>query len=434
MEETMDNQVALLYEFSTTLKSLSKKKEKYDFIAGHDTPLITAFLNFVLSNSVVTGLSKSKISKKIDNCVLVNFDVFDVMRYLMSNNTGKDDDIAVVQSFINQNLAYADFLVSVFTKTLTLGVEAKTVNQALGREVVRVWEVQQGKAIDHVKLKPDELIGISQKLNGVRGTLYNGAFFSRNGSTYTGLDHIVKDVERLFGRNWYESVVLDGELVRKNTDGLSDSENFQIGTGIINSDSQDKSSIEYVIFEVLTRDDFESEEGRYYSERVEHLNKVEEAIAYLGLENVRIVPRFYLGTDHSQIGVWLDYAEKHDMEGIMVNRDVPYKRKRHNGILKVKKFYTMDLRVIGFEAGRFGSKFENTLGCLVVDFKGNPVGVSGFTDEMRDKIWNNQEDYLGKLVCVKYKEITKDKDTGVESLQFPVFECFRTDKNDVSYE
>ena len=36
-----------------------------------------------------------------------------------------------------------------------------------------------------------------------------------------------------------------------------------------------------------------------------------------------------------------------------------------------------------------------------------------------------QEAFLHKLVEVKYKDITSNKDTGLQSLQFPVFIRFR---------
>ena len=126
-------------------------------------------------------------------------------------------------------------------------------------------------------------------------------------------------------------------------------------------------------------------------------------------------------------------AVKADKEGLMVNLDVPYQRKRHKGILKVKRFYTMDLEITGFEEG--SGRLEGTLGSLVVDFKGNEVRVgSGFSDEQREEFWRNREELLGALCEVKYKEISKDKTSGAESLQFPVFVTLRRDKTTVNYE
>ena len=57
----------------------------------------------------------------------------------------------------------------------------------------------------------------------------------------------------------------------------------------------------------------------------------------------------YEGYDHSEIWKWLDYAERHDWEGVILNLDTPYECKRTKNLIKVKKFYTYDLKVIGVE-------------------------------------------------------------------------------------
>ena len=55
------------------------------------------------------------------------------------------------------------------------------------------------------------------------------------------------------------------------------------------------------------------------------------------------------------------------------------------------------------------------------------------TDEQRTLIWANKDNIEGTIIEVKYKEITKDKKTGLESLQFPVFVGIRNDKTEPSY-
>ena len=77
---------------------------------------------------------------------------------------------------------------------------------------------------------------------------------------------------------------------------------------------------------------------------------------------------------------------------------------------------------------------KGTLGAFVLEYKGNEVKVgSGFTDEQREKFWQKRDGLTGTLCEVKYKEISQDKGTGLESLQFPVFVGLRTDKTEVSY-
>lgn len=122
-----------------------------------------------------------------------------------------------------------------------------------------------------------------------------------------------------------------------------------------------------------------------------------------------------------------------DKEGLMLNLDVPYRRTRHKGILKIKRFYTMDLPIVRCEEG--SGRLSGTLGALVVDFKGNEVSVgSGFTDEQRALYWDKRNELQGVLCEVKYKEVSTDKKTGQQSLQFPIFVSLRFDKDDVNYE
>lgn len=78
--------------------------------------------------------------------------------------------------------------------------------------------------------------------------------------------------------------------------------------------------------------------------------------------------------------------------------------------------------------------YPGTLGAFVLEYKGNEVRVgSGFSDEQRVAFWNDRDNLIGALCEVKYKEVSFDKSTGAESLQFPVFVEIRTDKECVSY-
>lgn len=71
---------------------------------------------------------------------------------------------------------------------------------------------------------------------------------------------------------------------------------------------------------------------------------------------------------------------------------------------------------------------------MVVEYKGNKVKVgSGFTDEQRNKFWEARQNLIGVICEVNYKEITYDKNTGLESLQFPVFVSLRLDKTNESF-
>ncbi len=50
---------------------------------------------------------------------------------------------------------------------------------------------------------------------------------------------------------------------------------------------------------------------------------------------------------------------------------------------------------------------------------------TGLSDDDRDSIWNNPQDYLGLLVEIRADIITKPEDSDVYSLRFPRFKGFR---------
>ena len=117
----------------------------------------------------------------------------------------------------------------------------------------------------------------------------------------------------------------------------------------------------------------------------------------------------------------------------MLNKNTRYEFKRTTGLIKIKSFHEVDLRCLEVHEGE--GKYIGTLGAITVNYKGNKVQVgSGFTDEQRKYYWENQEQILDKIVTVKYKEESKNKDNDLLSLQFPVFMEVRTDKDEESYD
>lgn len=420
------NEMTNVFKIFNQLQSTSKKTEKIDILKANERNILfTDTLKWLLNPFVITGISTKKLNKpvKYDTTPIQTWQ--DMMLYLETNNTGRDTDIAIVQGFIRlQPEEHKEYYSQLVTKSLKLGIDAKTVNSVYGKGFIPVFDVQLGTPLDKVKLKGNEYIYISQKMNGTRCVYYNGRLYSRSGKEFTGLDHIIADIQKFNLPN----LVFDGELIRKNIDGKSDSENFQIGTGIANSKDTDKTCLEYVIFDCLPKNEFVAGESlSKYGERKKYLvDIIAKKIKDNDIKNLRIVPMWYEGTDHLQIQKWLEYAENTDKEGCMVQFDTTYKCKRTKELIKVKCFYDCDLKCIDIEQGT--GKNANTLGAIICEYKGNIVKVgSGFTDEQRNYYWNNPDEIVGKIITVKYKEETKNKD-GSYSLQFPVFQTVRFDK------
>lgn len=437
----------LIGKLDAMVKALQKAKKKTDKTRilldarkdfGDEDDELMFFFRFLLDPAIVTGLSDAKINKKVAAKPDLDFEHYSCgCLYLMGkgHNTGSDASIATIQNYLHKNPEYEEFLKRLFTKNLPIGVEAATINKVYGEEIIPVWEVQQGYPIDKVKLKDGIWFSLSQKMNGNRGTMHRGEIISRQAQKFKGLDHIKNNLLALYDgdASRRDAWVFDGELIYKNPEGMSDGEAFRYGTGLLNSDNKDKTGIKFVIFDVIPVVEFDRGKCTIpYKIRRIGLNCLRAEITRKHLENIEIVPMVYEGKDQSVIPKWLDYAVEHDWEGLMLNTDVPYRRARHNGCLKIKRFYTVDLRITAIEEGQ--NRLAGTMGALVVDYNGNELRVgSGFDDATRATVWENPDDYIGRIIELKYKEVTMDKKTGLESLQFPTFVRFRDDKNEVSY-
>lgn len=419
--------------FNQIQETSSLNDKKAIIAANKDNELFKKCLVFLLDGNINTGISNKKINKKVEPSselapyyLCMNSTFEEVMDYLIKNNTGTDADIYEIQSFLDGHEEDRKFYEQMITKSFRLGADSKVVNSVIPG-LIPTWEVMLGTSIEHCKLPENTWFSLSQKLNGNRCTYYNGDFYTRQNKKYIGLNHIKEDIEKIPNAKDY---VFDGELIYKNNEGLSDSSAFQKGTGIANNKSDNKEELKLVLFDVLSREEFDNKISKdTYKIRKQHLLGLKQ----FETENIEIVQMFYEGTDQSEIWKWLDYCEQHDMEGCMLNLDTPYECKRTKSLMKIKKFYDFDLQIVGYEEGTGRNK--GRLGAFVVDYKGNQVKVgSGYSDEERVNFWNDRDKYIGRVITVKYKEISKDKKTGLESLQFPVYCGVRELGKEPSYE
>ena len=415
-----------VFKIFEELMDTTKKSEKAAIlIRNQGNRLFKLTLKWLLDPFVLTGISSKKLSKNVsyDTTPIQTWE--DMMAYFENHHTGSDDDIRIVQGFIeSQPEEQREYYRALVTKSLKLGMDAKSVNDVIPN-LIPTFSVQLGIPREKCKIKSGEWFSLSQKLNGNRCVFVNGKMMSRQGKEFTGLDHILSDIQKVVDNG----IVLDGELVGKNEEGLSDSANFQKSTGIANSKDADKTSLKYVIFDTLRLEEFQNGKSEYtYKIRRQLLLELKETMAKHNLKNIEVVQMFYEGTDQTEIDKWLDYCEEHDYEGCMINLDSPYECKRVKSLQKAKMFKDIDLRCISVNEAITG-KYKGTLGSITCKYKNGTVDVgSGFSDEQRGYYFNNPNEIVGKIVTVKYKEATTNKNGG-ESLQFPVFVTVRFDKD-----
>ena len=409
--------------FDKLAKVSSIKSKEVILKQNEDNELFKSCLKFLLDDNITTGLDTKKLAKKIPLLnTNIDLDIRHMFSYIQGNNTGTDENIAYVKTYINYfDDDMKDFLWKLFSKKLKCGASTKIVNKVY-KGFIKEFNIMLGSKFDFNKV-PSGTKYITEKFDGLRCfcIIKDGKITlkSRQNKVFEGL----VDIETSIAALGLDNTCLDGELL---SIGSSYEDVYKDTTKKVNNKNKVKTGVKYQIFDIIPLEEFENEKGKLtYSERRKMLDKIPES------EYIKITPLLYVGDSMDMIMQILNKYREQGAEGLMCNLDKPYEFKRSKTLLKMKVMSTCDLRVIGFEEGE--GRLEGTLGKITCDYKGFKLGVgSGFSDNIRTEIWNNQDKYLGRIAEIKYFEETHN-DKGELSLRFPVFVEFR-DKNEVSYD
>lgn len=384
---------------------------------------IKYLLNFVYSPYVITGISDKKLSKKFENFTQKQsiFDgeidrLKDLLNYLKIHNTGTDADIKMVQQYRYLRFSEdAELFNKIITKNIQLGIDSKTINKVIPNLIPEFAVQLANKYFDN----PDKLIGkeftLTTKIDGMRCIMLkkdnNVTFWSRKGQKIEGLVDLEQEAKA-----FPDNLCLDGELVAI-VDGPDTYKDTMRRAR--QSTNLEKHGLKMLVFDCMTAEQFENQVCEdTYRDRRAYLSSIFNESCHLYFQ---CLPMLYVGTDTNKIIEFLNEETNKGEEGIMINiTDAPYHFNRTWDLMKVKKFQDTEVKVINFEEGTNSN--TGTLGALVCEYKGNELRVgSGFSEEQRDYIWNHKEEYLNKLITVKYFEETYNSTTGLPSLRFPTF-------------
>lgn len=391
-------------------------------------------LRLLLDPAAVFHLDKKSLSKSVNLLPVYPYpSLFALCHALMEKKSVTDQDIADIQGFIsNLSPDVGQFVSDFLCKSIRLGVTVKTLNKCFEEKVPIISCMLAKKYADHPHALDGQQFAITEKLDGIRcmAVVRRGhppVLYSRQGKRIEGLTRIEKELTDVHRRTGQEFVA-DGELLIEARNRYESKIQYKMTTRIVRK-SGEKTGIVFNVFDVIGIEAFDEQccEMPYYlrRQRLETL--------FCGRRYVLPVPVLYMGDDVSQIAKHLDIQRKASHEGVMINLlSRPYVFGRTDAILKVKVMQDADLEVIGVAVGE--GKFANTLGSLIVRYKGNEVGVgSGLSNAMRDAVWKNPDAYIGRIARIRYFEETQDKHGNV-SIRFPVFEEFREEGKEVSYD
>lgn len=360
--------------------------------------------------------------------------------------------LATVKSTLGsiQNPVTRAFAADFITKTAKIGITSTSINKAIGTTVIPTLNCMlANKYFDNPKAIIGKDIAVTEKLDGIRAITFahitsggvSVSMYSRQGQPITGLVDVEAAICNIADKLVREdqapySLVFDGELLVTNRSDIPSKDQYKQTVKIVRTDNERKTGITYHVFDCMHATNFREGLCKLpYVTRRAYLQALMTDNQSDALTIVPLIDKFYVEDQNAaneHIVSLVTKARNAGQEGIMLNDcSAPYVCKRTNNLLKVKVFQDCDLQIVGFQQGT--GKFANTLGALIVDYKGTKVGVgTGLSDEQRSEFWNNQDKYLNRIATIQYFEETCDA-TGALSIRFPVFLHLREEDKEVSY-
>lgn len=123
------------------------------------------------------------------------------------------------------------------------------------------------------------------------------------------------------------------------------------------------------------------------------------------------------------------------IEGLILKDwEATYTWDRTHAWTKVKRFFDVDARIVGFYPGKPKSRLADSVGgvnCVAFLESGERVEFnvgSGFSDEQRADMKQNPKKWLDLVHVVKYQEVCSSKGKQYKSLRFCTYEHSRDDK------
>jgi len=317
-------------------------------------------------------------------------------------------------TFMHSSEQQEKWMRKILKKNLAIGVSTKTINKVLPG-LIPTFDVALAQKFEYKRMS--QWVYVEPKLDGIRClAVVDGEdvkLFTRAGKLITNFDDTVgKELARL------PSGAYDGEIMSNDFTDLM--------RQVYRKENKDVSDVYFAIFDYLTPEEWRKK-GTTNSLKTRKnilksfINSAHKSENLKYLKQVRYV--LFPDPTEAQLKSEHDRRVEQGYEGIMIkDTDAQYCFGRDWSVMKYKAFFDADVKVIGLQEGT--GKHQGKLGSFLVDYKGVEVNVgSGLNDELREQIWNDQNNIIGRTIEVRYQEETPDG-----SLRFPTFVCFRNDK------
>lgn len=317
--------------------------------------------------------------------------------------TGNDAKDAMKRAFYDMDEMLQKWCLRILVKNLRCGVQETTINK-VWKNLIRTFSCALCKTVETVPT-PDGSFVITErihyptfvepKLDGLRmlAVKFGGSvtLYTRNGRVIDTVPRIAKAIES----DPRDNVVFDGEIMASD---------WAESNSIIMSKKNRKNdkNIFYNVFDIISHKSWIDQNNTEL--RMNRHNALVEWSNNLPSDSpLRLVESTIVNNERELLDAYNKYVSE-GYEGVVIKEPaMPYIFKRSKALLKLKPVTTYEGVIVGWYAGRTGTKHEDGFGGFNMIL---PNGVitnvgSGFVDEVRARIEANPETWLGKIIEVE---------------------------------
>ena len=461
------------FEVFQQIQETASRNEKIEILKRNDSPNLRKLLSLTYNKFITYRIKQIEFPSTYNEVQPdITQDLEELLLLLAKHETGSTAAKNMVRNLMKRCTEEgASWVAKIVTRDLKAGIDESTINAAFPK-LIPTFDVMLAQPIYKGGKTPKNLwptlkypVLVEEKLDGLRciAVCKDGkvTFFSREGHEFDERGVIAAEILKLRPETDF---VLDGEILAKRFN--PDNKTFlkckdgnwvyEGGKALIRAESTTSDEVReylgYYCWDLLPIETFfEQKKSAPLSDR-----KLELAALFERQEksfnNLILLPNA-LANNEAEVKelfhrVRTKGGEKYSVlnskgkeveyrlnpgEGVMVKLlDSEYEFKRSSKLLKVKEFFTMDLRIVGAYEGE--GKYQGMLGGVEMASDCGTIKTdcgTGFDDAQRYEMW--VEHLCGRLVGL-IGEVSGQEVTADGSLRFPVWQRLRDDKTCTNVE
>ena len=428
----MNKELELLLEIEGSTGEGSQKR-KQELISSNLTPELEYILSICFDPFVTTKLHKlnySEIPNSTENSNL--FTQFVDLCEELKKAPAINDHLRTKAERLVESTGYHTelnkVLAKVLTKRMNIGVGAKLINKAVGKELIPDPSLMLAED-DHKAIDKWNSIVCEEKYDGVRvicviedriPKFYTRAFNELNSKFLTKIAN-----QLLIISKGIDGIFFDGELTDLDRKGVSGKVNQML------KGSPKESIGDDLLFNTFDIDPITSiRNGKGSTSYTERRDLLEKLFENAETPNIVLARKWEAKTKEELMPIY-DQIVANGGEGvIMKDPNHVYECKRSKSWIKFKEVEDCDLEVTGWYPGE--GKREGFIGgfnCKDASGEYQVKVGSGFTEADLISLSKNPDSLIGRIVTLQYNVPIEDKN-GSKSLFLPRFIEVRSDKTE----